>query len=191
MEFNEKLQELRKQKGLTQEELAEKIYVSRTAISKWESGRGYPSIDSLKIIAKFFSVTVDVLLSTDEVLMIAEEDQKQKEKHFHKTVFGLLDFCMALLFVLPLFAERGEELVRSVSLFALETVQPYVKTLNFVVVVGMILLGILSLVLQNFKTKLSLAFGVVSVLLFVVSLQPYVAIFTFVLLAIKAFVLIK
>ena len=39
MEFNEKLQELRKQKDLTQEELAEKLYVSRTAISKWESGR--------------------------------------------------------------------------------------------------------------------------------------------------------
>ena len=45
MEFNEKIQELRKQKGLTQEELAEKLYVSRTAISKWESGRGYPRID--------------------------------------------------------------------------------------------------------------------------------------------------
>ena len=53
MEFNEKLQELRKNKGLTQEELAEALYVSRTAISKWESGRGYPSIDSLKEIAKY------------------------------------------------------------------------------------------------------------------------------------------
>ena len=40
MEFHEKLQELRKQKGLTQEELAESLYVSRNAISKWESGRG-------------------------------------------------------------------------------------------------------------------------------------------------------
>ena len=54
MDFSKKLQELRKQKGLTQEELAKKLYVSRTAISKWESGRGYPSIDSLKEIAKFF-----------------------------------------------------------------------------------------------------------------------------------------
>ena len=62
MEFNEKLQELRKNKGLTQEELAEALYVSRTAISKWESGRGYPNIDSLKEISKFFSVTIDELL---------------------------------------------------------------------------------------------------------------------------------
>ena len=48
MEFNEKLQELRKQKNLTQEELAGDLFVSRTAISKWESGRGNPGIDSLK-----------------------------------------------------------------------------------------------------------------------------------------------
>ena len=48
MEFGEKLQCLRKSKGLTQEELAVSLYVSRTAISKWESGRGYPGIDSLK-----------------------------------------------------------------------------------------------------------------------------------------------
>ena len=53
MEFNEKLQQLRKSRGLTQEELAEALYVSRTAISKWESGRGYPSIDSLKEISNY------------------------------------------------------------------------------------------------------------------------------------------
>ena len=53
MEFHEKLQELRKDRGLTQEELAEALFVSRTAISKWESGRGYPNIESLKEISKF------------------------------------------------------------------------------------------------------------------------------------------
>lgn len=63
MEFHEKLQELRKIRGLTQEELAEALFVSRTAISKWESGRGYPSIDSLKEISRYFSVSIDDLLS--------------------------------------------------------------------------------------------------------------------------------
>ena len=99
MEFNEKLQELRKNKGLTQEELAEALYVSRTAISKWESGRGYPSIDSLKEIAKYFSVTIDEILSSDEVLSIAEEHQnayiqKTKDKAAEMRFFlFIIFFC--------------------------------------------------------------------------------------------------
>lgn len=64
-EFNEKLQELRRQKGLTQEELANQLFVTRAAVPKWESGRGYPSIDSLKAISKFFSISQDDLLFAD------------------------------------------------------------------------------------------------------------------------------
>ena len=63
MEFNEKLQQLRKKKGLTQEELSAALFVSRTAVSKWESGRGYPNIHTIKNIAKIFDLTVDELLS--------------------------------------------------------------------------------------------------------------------------------
>ena len=74
MEFNEKLQELRKSRGLTQEELAEALFVSRTAISKWESGRGYPNLDSLKEISKYFSITIDELLSGDKLISIAEKE---------------------------------------------------------------------------------------------------------------------
>ena len=81
MEFNEKLQGLRKNKGLTQEELAEALYVSRTAISKWESGRGYPSIDSLKDISKFFSVSIDDLLSGEKLLSLAEKENKSNIKN--------------------------------------------------------------------------------------------------------------
>ena len=76
MELGEKLQELRKRKGLTQEELAEALYVSRTAISKWESGRGYPSIDSLKQISGYFSVSIDDLLSGEKLLSLAETENK-------------------------------------------------------------------------------------------------------------------
>jgi len=79
MEFHEKLLELRKAKYLTQEDLAGFLYVSRTAISKWESGRGYPNIDSLKAISKFFGVTIDDLLSGEELLILAEEDNQKNE----------------------------------------------------------------------------------------------------------------
>ena len=199
MEFNEKLQKLRKQKGLTQEELAECLYVSRTAISKWESGRGYPNIESLKAIASFFSVTVDELLSTDEILTIAEEDNKRRATHFRDLLYGLLDLSMAMLFFLPLFASDSNGTIQSVSLISLDGVQLYLKIFYFVSVIGMILMGILTLALQwcratawvKAKTILSLALGSVAVLLFIISLQPYAAVFAFVLLAIKALSLIK
>ena len=71
MEFSEKLLELRKAASLTQEELAEAIFVSRTAVSKWESGRGYPSIDSLKELSRFFHVSIDELLGPDEIVAAA------------------------------------------------------------------------------------------------------------------------
>ena len=199
MEFNEKLQELRKQKGLTQEELAEKLYVSRTAISKWESGRGYPNIESLKAIAKFFSVTVDELLSSGEVLTIAEEDSKRKEKHFRDLMYGLLDICIAMLLFLPFFAQKADGTVQGVSLIALDGVQPYLKIAYLVVVILMIAMGILILALQNYqraawiksKTIISLMLGAIAVLVFMISSQPYAAVFAFALLAIKAFMLLK
>ena len=199
MEFNEKLQELRKQRGLTQEELAEKLYVSRTAISKWESGRGYPNIESLKAIAKFFSVTVDELLSSGEVLTIAEEDNKRKEKHFYDLIYGLLDLCIAMLLFLPFFAEKADGIIQSVSLIALDGVQPYLKAAYFAVVISMIVMGILTLALQNCKwvawvkskTMISLILCAIAVLAFMISSQPYAAVFAFALLAIKALMLIK
>ena len=199
MEFNQKLQELRKQKGLTQEELAEKLYVSRTAISKWESGRGYPNIESLKAISKFFSVTLDELLSSDEVLTIAEEDNKRKQKHFRDLIYGLLDLCIAMLIFLPFFAEKTDGIVRSVSLIALDGVQPYLKIAYLAVVISMIVMGILTLALQNVKaaawvkskTTISLILGAIAVLVFIISSQPYSAVFAFTLLAIKALMLIK
>ena len=199
MEFNQKLQELRKQKGLTQEELAEQLYVSRTAISKWESGRGYPNIESLRAIAKFFSVTLDDLLSSDEVLTIAEEDNKQKEKLFRDLTYGLLDLCAALLLFLPFFANKTEEDVQSVSLIALDGVQPYLKIAYLAVVISMIVMGVLTLALQNVKTAawvkskttISLMLGAIAVLVFIISSQPYAAVFAFALLAIKALMLIK
>ena len=199
MEFNEKLQELRKQKGLTQEELAASLYVSRTAISKWESGRGYPNIESLKAIAKFFSVTVDELLSTDEVLTIAEEDSRRKEKHFRDLVYGLLDICIALLLFLPFFAEDADGIIQSVSLIALGGVQTYLKIAYLVVVITMTVMGVLTLTLQNCqvsvwvknKTMVSLMLGAILVLLLMISSQPYAAVFAFVLLTIKALMLIK
>ena len=199
MEFNEKLQGLRKQKDLTQEELAEVLFVSRTAISKWESGRGYPNIDSLKGIAKFFGVTIDELLSGDELLTIAEEDTKQREKYFRDLVFGLLDCSIAMFFFLPFFGQKADTMIQEVSLLFLTDIAPYLRTAYFVVVMGMIVSGMVTLALQNChqafwvknKSKISLAFNAVGTLLFIIGLQPYAAAFLFIFLVIKVLMLVK
>lgn len=199
MEFNEKLQELRKLKGLTQEELAESLYVSRTAISKWESGRGYPNIDSLKLIAKFFSVSIDELLSNDELLTIAEEDNRQKTNCIRDLVFGLLDLSIAMFFFLPFFGQNNNGLIVNVSLMDLSEITIYSKAAYLVIVGLIILLGILTIVLQNyngkfwqsFKYKISLFLNVIGVILFIITTQPYAATFLFILLIIKVWLLLK
>ena len=199
MEFHNKLQELRKQKGLTQEELADSLYVSRTAVSKWESGRGYPNIDSLKAIAKFFSVTIDELLSGEEVLTIAEEEQRQKESHLRDLVFGLLDLSVAMFFFVPFFGQKVDGYVQAVSLTSLTAIAPYLHAAYFAAVIGMIISGILTLAIQNYrgafwlqkKSMISLVLNAVGVLLFIISSQPYAAAFLFIFLAIKAIMLIK
>lgn len=191
MEFHEKLQELRRQKGLTQEQLAEHLFVSRAAVSKWESGRGYPSIDSLKAIASFYSVTIDALLSGEEVLTIAEETQKQQAQHFRRTVFGLLDLSAAAYLFLPLFGQQQAETVHAVSLLTLTETAPYLKIAYLALVISMILWGLLTLVLQRPAEAVSLGLSVLGTLLFIISAQPYAAAFGFLLLGIKLFFLIK
>lgn len=199
MEFYEKLQALRKQKGLTQEELAQALYVSRTAISKWESNRGYPSIDSLKALSNYFAVSVDELLSGDAILTIAEEESQQGRKHVRSLVFGLLDCSTAMLLFLPFFAQRGNDVIQEVPLLALTGIAPYVKLPYLIVVFSTILWGILTLAFQNSRSniwlrnqdKISLGLSTAAALLFMLSLQPYAAVFTFVFCAIKALILIK
>ena len=199
MEFNEKLQELRKQKGLTQEELAEVLYVSRTAISKWELGRGFPNIESLKAISKFFAISLDELLSCEEILVIAENDNKEKERIVQDLVFGLLDCGMALLLFLPFFWQKSEGVIREVSLLALTEIQSYLKTAYYAVAFLMIMLGILTLALQNCckrlwsksKIVLSLTLSSIGVCLFIISRQPYAAVFVFAFFIIKVLMIIK
>ena len=199
MTFGKKIKKLRTDNGLTQDELAEKIYVTRTAISKWESGRGFPNIESLKAISKYFSVSLDELLSGEEILAIAENDNKQKERALRDLIFGLLDCGMALLLFLPFFGQKADGFIRSVSLLALSNIQPYLKMTYIAFVSIMVVLGVMTLALQNCcqrfwtqsKSILSLSLSAVGVCLFIISQQPYAAVFVFAFLIIKTLMLIK
>ena len=193
MEFHKKLQELRRQKGLTQEELAKELFVSRTAISKWESGRGYPSIDSLKAIAKFFSLTVDELLSGEEVLDLCQADSKQTQAHILDIVFGLLDLGCILLLFLPLFGEAAAGGIRAVSLLQLTQIAPHTKGAYLAAAAISAAWGILLLVLQNCasalwlrcKRAVSLGLSLAALLLFILSSRPYAAALMLLFLAVK------
>ena len=65
MKFGEKLQKLRKEKGMSQEELAARLHVSRQAVSKWENDQGYPETEKMLMIGNIFSVTMDYLLKDE------------------------------------------------------------------------------------------------------------------------------
>jgi transcriptional regulator with XRE-family HTH domain len=199
MEFHEKLKELRAQRGLTQEEVASAIYVSRTAISKWESGRGYPNIDSLRAIAKFYKITLDDLLSGDELLSLAEADRENSRVGLIDLAFGLVDLCFVLFFFLPLFAIRTDDTLRTASLLALDGMRLYLKIPFFMVVVAQLTVGILTLALQalpsrlwkKLKCPLSLSIGALATLLFIITLQPHAAVFSLMLTFIKVMLLFK
>lgn len=199
MELNEKLQKLRKEKGLTQEEVAAALFVSRTAVSKWESGRGYPNIDSLKGIAKLYSVTVDDLISGEEILILATEEQKQKEERVRDLVFGLLDAASAMLLFLPFFAQKGPNGMHEVSLLSLKTNSAVLGSSFLSVVIALTLFGILTLALQScnrslwmkIKKPISLGLSILGALLFIAGLQPYGAVYLFVFFIIKVLTLLR
>ena len=192
MEFNQKLQELRKQRGLTQEELAEMLFVSRAAVSKWESGRGWPSIDSLKAISALFSVSIDDLLSSNQLLTIAENDSNEKQRYLLELVYCILDISSALLLFMPLFGQKSGEIINMVSLISLTEVSPFIKSIYFLTIICVFANGIVSVLFRYInKSIVSIIINIIAVMVFILSPQPYVAALLFVFLIIKVFILIK
>lgn len=199
MEFHEKLQALRKSRGLTQEELAEALYVSRTAISKWESGKGYPSIDSLKGIATYFSVTVDELLSGEKLLSIAEKENKSNIQKMCDLLFGMVDVCAFILIVLPLYPKTVEGYIYSVSLFAYTETTPLNRMIYWVMFVSLIISGVIKLLLVKMKTgkghriltDISVGIHIFMVLYLAMAREPYAVTMAFLLLTIKGMLLLK
>lgn len=199
MEFNEKLQQLRKSRGLTQEELAEALYVSRTAISKWESGRGYPSIDSLKEISNYFSVTIDDLLSGDKLLSIAEKENKSNIRSICDLLFGIVDLFSFILVVLPLYPKQTDGYIFSVNLFAYAQTTSFNLLTYWILFSVLIVIGIVKIMLTQFKiekghkviTSISMVSSILTVLFLAMTRKAYAITVTFLLLIIKGILLLK
>ena len=199
MEFHEKLQELRKQRGLTQEELAEALYVSRTAVSKWESGRGYPSIDSLKEISAYFSVSIDDLLSGEKLILIAEKENKSNLFKILELLTGMTDFLSVLLILLPLYPQPMDGYVYSVNLWLYMETATYNRTVYWILFLALTAGG----AWEIFQTQLDIRRGrnlvavvtnivsVLTVLYLIMAREAYAATVAVLLLVMKGLLYLR
>lgn len=199
MEFNEKLVQLRKSRNMTQDELAEALYVSRAAVSKWESGRGLPSIDSLKDISRFFSVSIDELLSGEKLLSLAEKENSSNTRKICDIIFGFADLLSFLLFVLPLYPSTVDGYVYSVSLLSYTETSKINIAVYWVLFALLVLSGVVKLVFAKLKAEkgsrlishISLIISVVAVPFLALTREAYALVVAFFLLIIKATVFIN
>lgn len=199
MEFHEKLQELRKSRGLTQEELAEALFVSRTAISKWESGRGYPSIDSLKEISNYFSVSIDDLLSGERLLSIAEKENKSNIQGMCDLLLGIVDLLSFMLIVLPLYPNPVNGYSYSVNLFEYKITTVLNRLVFWILFIALIVIGLIKIVLTRLKvlkgnrilTWCSVVMSIFTILFLAMAGEPYAITVAFLLFIIKGVLIFK
>lgn len=199
MEFNEKLVQLRKSRNLTQDELADALYVSRAAVSKWESGRGLPSIDSLKDISKFFSVSIDELLSGEKLLFLAEKENCSNTRNICDIIFGVADMLSFLLFALPLYPSTVDGFVYSVSLLSYTETSDINIAVYWLLFASLVLIGVVKLIFARTKaekcgkffTYISLSASIAAVLFLSLTREAYALVVVFLLLAIKVTAFIK
>lgn len=198
MEFNEKLQALRKSRSLTQEELAEALFVSRTAVSKWESGRGYPGIDSLKEIARFFSVSLDELLCPEEILSVAEHEKRSFLDRWIPFICGTLDLLPVILLFVPMFG-NGTQAPSAVSLMSLTGISAWIRVVFMVVIALTVLNGLCGVVISQLekpawnrhRVVTGIALSAAGTALFMVTRQPYAGMIFLTLLIVKGLLILR
>lgn len=199
MEFGEKLKSLRQSKGLTQEDLAEALYVSRTAVSKWESGRGYPNIESLKDISKFFSISVDDLLSGEKLLTIAEKENKSNIRKMCDLLFGLTDLFSFILVVLPLYPDTLNGYIYSVNLLMYTETTQINKIIYWIMFASLFLAGIIKLILiktnivkaNKVISDISISINIFMVIFLALAKEAYAVVVAFLFLIIKIITFFK
>ena len=173
--------------------------MSRTAISKWESGRGYPSIDSLKEISNYFSVSIDDLLSGERLISIAEKENKSNLRNMCNLLFGIVDVLSFLLIILPLYPNPINGYIYSVNLFAYTQSSYSIRMVYWCMFLSLIVIGAAKILLTQFKiekgqkmvTIISLILSILAVLFLAMSREPYAVTIVFLLLILKGMLLFR
>ena len=182
---------------MTQEELAQALYVSRTAISKWESGRGYPSIESLRQISAFFGVSMDELLSSEQMLSLAESETQKKLQCACRMLMGVMDVLAVLLIVLPLYPHPAEGAVYAVNLFDYREIPAWSRRMHWALLLSLTGIGAAQIALARLKIEkgqraavvCSMALSVAAVLFLALTREAYAIVVAFLLLVVKAMLL--
>ena len=101
MDLGKKIMTMRNEKNLSQEQLAEKLNVTRQTISNWENGKFYPDIDSLVNLSKFFNVSLDVLLCYDDKVLDYLKDSTDIVKSNKNILYAvLLNILLIIAFII-------------------------------------------------------------------------------------------
>ena len=198
MDFGEKLKALRTERGLTQEQLAARLYVSRTAVSKWETGGGSPNLDSLQAVARLFDVSVDDLLSTDDLIVLARDERRSTARSSGMLSFGLLDVLAVVFAFIPLYGVDDGSFVRMANLAdygasvdfgaSFAVMAAAVVSLMFVGAVEIVLAAAGSRRAASIVALVGFAVQALAVVLFASTMQPYATTLMFVLLLAKVVV---
>lgn len=198
MDFGEKLKALRTERGLTQEQLAARLYVSRTAVSKWETGGGSPNLDSLQAVARLFDVSVDDLLSTDDLIVLARDERRSTARSSGMLSFGLLDVLAVVFAFIPLYGVDDGSFVRMANLAdygasvdfgaSFAVMAAAVVSLMFVGAVEILLAAAGSRRAARIVALVGFAVQALAVVLFAFTMQPYATTLMFALLLAKVVV---
>lgn len=196
MELSKKIKQIRNDNKLTQEQFAEKMLVSRTAVSKWENGTCYPSIDSLKYMSQTFNISLDKLLSSEEIMELAKTENQSNISKYNGLLFCLLDIVRIIFIFLPLYSYKTNDFVYSVSLFNSNDLGSILKIIFMLIYIMFLILGIIELIF-NYKgnngliNKISLFLDVISIFILLFTKQPYVIALMFLIFIIKIVMLLN
>ena len=98
MMFKDKLKELRKHRNLTQEELAKELFVTRSAVAKWEQGRGLPEEETLHRLCVLFQITENELMAKDEPIQMIEKMDNNRKKYMGVILSLIMVFVIGAVF---------------------------------------------------------------------------------------------
>ena len=102
MELSKQIKRYRSEAHLSQEELAEKVFVSRQTISNWENDKSYPDVNSLLLISEVFQISLDNLIKGDVERMRKEIDEQERLRFRKDSMIAAILLLVAILSTVPL-----------------------------------------------------------------------------------------